>query len=597
MANTTGFDYSKIDVSSVKAGSVSLGTDAQDCALIARTFERGAHATPSEAAVWAPLSRMLANTKIFSLQASSSISDYIKTPQMAALELQKQAASLSSGSGMGAESTSPSKNSVDELLQGVGFGAFRTSMAGATKFGNVMSEWAKKCLPCSPIPSPAEVKDFVTGLPRPPTPDEVKAAGAAQRSQVKDAVTGLPRPPTPAEIKDGTAGSGSKGPVSPDGSPFTGRPGPPKPWNMGRMTSFLELNPSVAITRVLHQDIKDKLAILFSITDLLRKPPGSQKDMCDMVNALSPICPLDLQRMIATLMAQMMMDVPTMDGMMDLLGQLIGPIFSPILMQVTSLIDMFLQLITAPLRCVISQMELVTETFEQIDEASGGNTDLSSSIGEATGDVKKNLSDLQKASDGITTGLDELTTSMSAGIAQIGELAEFYTAEITGLLGEQGGNDSGLLGFTFKKLQKVRQIMFLIAMLRAKAAGHAICNKPKGKSPKKNELDNFFRIYINPDSPFDAWVGDDGRLHIGEKGSGDIGEKGSGDSKTAPLPKAENVLKFDGGGTIIDPAVAKITTDIALALSQPVDIITNCRFDTTEQQAKQIEKWMQEMKP
>ena len=527
---SSGFDYSGIDVSKVKAGSISLGTDQQDCALIARTFETAAHSTPIEAAVWAPFARILANNKTFSLQASSSISDYIKAPQMAALKLQGQVGQMSASSGMGVQNTSPGSGSVDELMSGVGFGGYRTQMSGASKFGETMSAYAMKCLPCSPLQA-------------------------------------LPKP---GELLDSAK--------------------PPKPGDVGRLTSFIQLNPSIAIMKVLEQDIKDKLAVLFSVVDLFSKPPTT--DMCGLIKALDPICILDLQRMIAMLMARIMFDVPALNGMLDLLGQLVGAIFAPILQSVNSLIDMFIQLITAPLRCVVSAIEAVDANLSE-GVASSSSAQLSSAVGDASSDVQKTL---KKTTDAALTqsGLKELTKSIESAKKSLEELAEFYTSELKALIGDQNGGDANYLNFAMKKLTQIRQIMMIVAMIRAKLAGHAACNRPKGATPDKDALNSFFKTYINPESPFETWIDANGQMHVAEKGTTAALTTGGG-SKTTALPKPENVLKFEGGGTSIDPTVATTTENIATALSKPVEIITKCQFDTTQQQAEQINKWIEEL--
>lgn len=57
--------------------SINLGTDYQDCNLIAQTFERGAHSVPNEAAVFGPMTRRIQNTKKMAETSSKTLNQYL----------------------------------------------------------------------------------------------------------------------------------------------------------------------------------------------------------------------------------------------------------------------------------------------------------------------------------------------------------------------------------------------------------------------------------------------------------------------------------------------------------------------------------------
>ena len=138
------FDYSGIDTRAIDPDRLSLGTNAQDCGLIAATYERGAHSTPTESAIFSTFSRSLQNRKQFALSAVQSLSSYNITAS------QTGASALSASSGI------PSINLVtasaasvipDNSLQSLNVGT-QQSATYNQNFGSQLLDYAKKCIPC-----------------------------------------------------------------------------------------------------------------------------------------------------------------------------------------------------------------------------------------------------------------------------------------------------------------------------------------------------------------------------------------------------------------------------------------------------------------
>jgi hypothetical protein len=140
--NLSAEEVERIDPSKVK-----IGTDLQDFALIANTFERGAHATPTEAAVFAPLSRNLENTKTFGKAAETSLGTYLQTPQEDAQKSIEQAERLSADTDTGGEAQGTQANS-DVILQSLTVGNTQHSTLGES-FGDTLLNFAQECVPCS----------------------------------------------------------------------------------------------------------------------------------------------------------------------------------------------------------------------------------------------------------------------------------------------------------------------------------------------------------------------------------------------------------------------------------------------------------------
>jgi len=144
------FDYSDYDISKVDEDNENLGTDLQDCAIIAQTFERGAHSTPTETAIFSTFSRTLTNMQSFSSAAIGSMAGYLAAPQLSAQDSTNQATDLSASAGISPNSTQAdtgTKAQTDQFLQNIDIGSLSTLIPGSTA-GKTLLDWAKDCIPC-----------------------------------------------------------------------------------------------------------------------------------------------------------------------------------------------------------------------------------------------------------------------------------------------------------------------------------------------------------------------------------------------------------------------------------------------------------------
>jgi hypothetical protein len=124
MAVAPKFSFAGVDIQNINPDTLPLGTNQQDCSLIANVYERGAHNTPTEAAVFATLSRVLQNKKQLSSLAAQSLSSY-KIPPMTTGAAAGTAGSLAGLNLMGNAAVLPSGSSGSKLL-----------------------DLAKNCIPC-----------------------------------------------------------------------------------------------------------------------------------------------------------------------------------------------------------------------------------------------------------------------------------------------------------------------------------------------------------------------------------------------------------------------------------------------------------------
>lgn len=123
-------NYTAEQISQTNPDRTSIGTDYQDCALIAQTFERMCHSTPNEAATYATLSRSVQNTKQMSLTIRDSLSSYIRSPK------------TDTEDRLGEEATS------DNALQALSVGTQSTGTLSGEGFGDDVLDWLKDCIPC-----------------------------------------------------------------------------------------------------------------------------------------------------------------------------------------------------------------------------------------------------------------------------------------------------------------------------------------------------------------------------------------------------------------------------------------------------------------
>jgi len=146
-------DLKNVDINAVLAVDperTDLGTKFPDCALIARTYERGAHFTPTEAAVFAPFNRHIENHKIMSQSVAKMLSTYMFNPEdIVSSDVQKLAAKAGIEVPGGADSGTGGK--TDEDLQSLNIGKEQHSTKNTDKGGggsNAFMDWLSECIPC-----------------------------------------------------------------------------------------------------------------------------------------------------------------------------------------------------------------------------------------------------------------------------------------------------------------------------------------------------------------------------------------------------------------------------------------------------------------
>lgn len=478
------FDYSKVDINNINPDRISFGTNTQDCALIASFYERSAHSTPSESAVFATLARTVQNNKKFALEAAKSMDSYLQSPQEGAAKAMEQAKRFA----VAVPGTEGIATQTDHGKEALTVGTQDGSTLNSQDFGSSLLDWAKDCIPC--------------GL---------------------------------------------------------------------RIQAFLELHPNVNILAAMEAHIKGSLSVITDITSLLNNFDiyGS---MCEILDLLSFMCIPDLQRIIATLMALFMLQVPTLDGLIGMLQAIIAPLFAPILMAITALLDQFSLLVTNPLTCIIDSINAQLKKLNiKVPNVQASKLEL---------DPTK----IEQLSKGLSGGLQQLSSQLQEAIAGIKDKLDFYINQVKAMLGELGSGDTSYLQAKVKILQIIRMVSFVVAVITAITQGHIACKQDR--SPELSEVDNFFNTYLNPNSSFNLSIAE-GEIVVTEKNNAYLDTR---DGPTAPLSELGNMLTFEGEDLL--PEIHKAATNIV----QPIRVSIPCKLELNVDDVNKVNRWMEELK-
>lgn len=138
---TPKFDFTGVDFLKVDPEKVSLGTNIQDCAVIANAFERGAHSVPTEAALFATFTRTIANRKLVATAAVASLSGFLQAPELSSVDSSNSSAT-NSASADGALAV------TQENIQSLNLGGTYNTTLSAGMFGKTLMDQLKNCIPC-----------------------------------------------------------------------------------------------------------------------------------------------------------------------------------------------------------------------------------------------------------------------------------------------------------------------------------------------------------------------------------------------------------------------------------------------------------------
>lgn len=143
-------DIKKLDLNqlmSIDPERMDLGTGMQDCAMIAKMYERGAHYTPTEAAVFAPLQRSVSNAKILSKKMAQTMQRYLNAPEQSPADQSKELIASAAEQGLDLNDSGGGAATDQSQLQNLRVGDEDQPTQG-DNFGDKLLSWAKDCIPC-----------------------------------------------------------------------------------------------------------------------------------------------------------------------------------------------------------------------------------------------------------------------------------------------------------------------------------------------------------------------------------------------------------------------------------------------------------------
>lgn len=321
-----------------------------------------------------------------------------------------------------------------------------------------------------------------------------------------------------------------------------------------RLLSLVEVFPSTDFIAALRVDILARIEIINDIIGMLGNF-NIYGDYCELMGLLSFMCIPDLQRLIAILTSLIAFDIPKLDGAIDLIKGLIAPIFMPIIMSITTLLDQFSLVVLSPVDCIIEHINLQLKKL---------NAELDSN------------SPLHELSSGIAM----LNRGIIEGKEAIQEKLAFYINNAKALLSETAGGGSAYLKIGIRKLQFVRLISFIAAIITAINKGQLACSK-EGRSPSISEIDNFFSNFLNPNIPYNVSVNVDGDILI-----------------DSVVPNSIRGVDIDGEDAVSAPEFGSIdekVEDLKSRVVEYVQISIPCTMKTKPGESDKINKWIQEL--
>lgn len=519
-------ELKKLDVSQlakVDPEKIKLGTDMQDAALIAQAFERGAHYTPKEVAVFATLNRHLDNYRQISKSTSSMLKTYLMVPENSVSNQMAESIKASQDAGMEVQSSGQaSPKDGQAFAQSLGLKGFDQSTGGKSDFGDKFSKWLSDCIPC----------DL-------------------------------------------------------------------------RIGSWLELNPNIDFANILRAGLEGMLDFLNGLGNLLRNLDVFG-DFCALMDLFNFTCIPDLQRILMLLATLMAFEMPDLDGLIGLVQALIAPLFSPILTAIMGLFDQFILLVANPLECIVDAINQQLQKLPRSDNpffkatsknaqtfgASDSTVKAISKFEDSAVALKEEWVDqptrgavesINAVSQSVGEGLSLLKKFIEDTVAMLKEKLRFYLGDLQSLMGEMASTDASYIAMSMRKMQMVRLISFITALIAALASGNTGFCKTEGP-PEAHEIDNFYNNYLAPNMSFAVTVDNKGNLHFREKNDRLIKQY------KKSLPFRQNVFEFEGKDLI-----SQQITEVAQKLSEPVQLVKPCRLEVTATEADKLNRYVSEL--
>jgi len=358
---------------------------------------------------------------------------------------------------------------------------------------------------------------------------------------------------------------------------------------------------------ILRASMSGMLDFLNGIGNLLRNLDVFG-DFCALMDLFNFTCIPDLQRILMLFSTLLAFEMPQLDGLIGLVQALIAPLFSPILTAIMGLFDQFILLVANPLECIVDAISQQLEKLPRSDNPVFNLASHNANEFGASDSTTKGIKEVEKSAialkeewvDAPTRGAVEGMNAMSQGvgealsimknfitdaIAMLKEKLRFYLSDLQSLLGEMASTDAGYIAMSMRKMQMVRLISFITALISAIASGNLGFCKDGGKA-EAHEIDNFYNNFLGPNMSFSVAVDEAGNLNFREKT-----DRFKEEYQKA-LPNRQNVFEFEGKDLT---ETGQRISQVARALSEPVQVTKPCRLEVTSSEASTLNRYISEL--
>lgn len=316
--------------------------------------------------------------------------------------------------------------------------------------------------------------------------------------------------------------------------------------------------------------------------------PDVYQDACLMLRGMNAICIPDLQR-ILSLLAMMLYRLTTKEIIdVDIMKLIVLPIFQPIFTGIAMLFSRYKMLVTDPLNCVVTQIDVELNKLKIADEVSSINTSIGNALDQDTiGAITKMEEGISQFQKSMGTGLTELRNTVTQGVNEVESLVDDLMRELESFVGIGEQETVDYLLNQYKKLKLIRMISFVSGLVKAQIGGFN-CSLDNPDTAQET-LITFFDNYLNPNSNI---------VVITDPQTGDVtlmvdrnAVRGLGSAVTNGVASPGPIILQPSGNQEIDQAVNAIITQA----TSPVSIKPKCFFEASSEDDNKLAQWIAEL--
>ncbi len=328
-----------------------------------------------------------------------------------------------------------------------------------------------------------------------------------------------------------------------------------------RVLALLSLNPIEEVWAHVERMYKQSTNFLVDLYDLFLGDHSVEvfADFCNLLNFLSFMCVPDLGAMIVVLsklLAKYAFKFKDLEiSFMSIIGRFTGPALTPLL----ATVDKYIQLIFAPIECVIAALDAqlqkadVAQAWKRKMQGKK-DTERTFSIHEFGGSLKGLRKKLQTTVDEARKEWRKLDESMKD------------------LLGVTDEADKQLLDITYHMDQTTKFIGLIQAVMIALTEDAIQCG-PSGNG--EEELQNFLSNYVAPSFDVNITI-QDGEARLSPQAPKEIDEL------------LQTVGKYQKQGTVSLPSTAETKAPIGQAIIP----LKNCLYTTTDGELEKVKEFL-----